>query len=200
MPSPSRAFLRQSAMTWLRHLSSASTRTGFRIGCKTWWLHIASTMLLTFYRVVAKWGSLLVDLTGVVVLDRWKSYCTLKGAPDALHITSANTEGTGRDRYGDQGAPDPAAPAAACLRCREPRRLQLKPGLIALSEGRCDGIVAECPAFHEARPADQDQVASRPPRRAGHNLLLHLSLHKQDVLRFVTDSRAPFTWRNAGDG
>src|SRR3954454_15814681 len=41
--------------------------TGFRIGGKTRWLHVASTTLLTFYRVAAKRGSLLADLTGVVV-------------------------------------------------------------------------------------------------------------------------------------
>jgi transposase len=46
--------------------------TGFRIGGKTQWLHIASTMLLTFYRVAAKRGSLLADLSGIVVHDHWK--------------------------------------------------------------------------------------------------------------------------------
>ena len=58
--------------------------TGFRIGGKTQWLHIASTILLTFYRVAAKRGSLLTDLTGVVVHDHWKPYYTLKGVLHAL--------------------------------------------------------------------------------------------------------------------
>ena len=46
--------------------------TGFRIGGKTQWLHVASTMLLTFYRVAAKRGSLLENITGIVVHDHWK--------------------------------------------------------------------------------------------------------------------------------
>ena len=41
--------------------------TGFRIGGETQWLHIASTPWLTSYRVSAKRGSLLENLTGVVV-------------------------------------------------------------------------------------------------------------------------------------
>src|ERR1700744_4269222 len=58
--------------------------TGFRIGGQTQWLHIASTILLTLYRVAAKRGSLLTDLTGVVVHDHWKPYYTLKGVLHAL--------------------------------------------------------------------------------------------------------------------
>ena len=50
--------------------------TGFRIGGKTQWLHVASTTLLTFYRVAARRGSLLADLTGIVVHDHWKPYYT----------------------------------------------------------------------------------------------------------------------------
>jgi hypothetical protein len=43
--------------------------TGFRIGGKTQWLHVASTALLTFYRVCAKRGSLLANVTGIIVHD-----------------------------------------------------------------------------------------------------------------------------------
>ena len=53
--------------------------TGFRIGGKTQRLHVASTVLLTFYRVSARRGSLLADLTGIVVHDHWKPYYTLIG-------------------------------------------------------------------------------------------------------------------------
>ena len=58
--------------------------TGFRIGGKTQWLHVASTVLLTFYRVSARRGSLLADLTGIVVHDHWKPYYTLTGVLHAL--------------------------------------------------------------------------------------------------------------------
>ena len=70
----------------------------------------------------------------------------------------------------------------------------LKPRLIALVERRYDAIVADGLAFHEAQPVlARTKPRGRPPRRVGHNLLLRLGTHKQDVLRFLTDPRVPFT-------
>ena len=78
------------------------------------------------------------------------------------------------------------------------RDVPLNPGLIARIERCCDAILAEGLAFHEAQPALVSAAAKakrrgRPPRRVGHNLLLRLSTRKPDVLRFLTDPRAPFT-------
>src|SRR5476649_596486 len=58
--------------------------TGFRIGGKTQWLHIASTVWLTFYRISPRRGSLLANVTGIVVHDHWKPYYTLTGVLHAL--------------------------------------------------------------------------------------------------------------------
>src|SRR4051812_12422071 len=58
--------------------------TGFRIGGRTQWLHIASTLLLTLYRVSPKRGSLLANVTGMVVHDHWKPYYTMTGVLHAL--------------------------------------------------------------------------------------------------------------------
>ncbi len=70
----------------------------------------------------------------------------------------------------------------------------LKPGLIALIERGYEAIVADGLAFHEAQPAlTKTRPRGRPPRRVGHNLLLRLSTHRQDVLRFLADPRVPFT-------
>jgi transposase len=70
----------------------------------------------------------------------------------------------------------------------------LKPELIALIQRRYRAIVADGLTFHEAQPAlTKTRPRGRPPRRVGHNLLLRLSIHQQDVLRFLTDPRVPFT-------
>jgi transposase len=59
---------------------------------------------------------------------------------------------------------------------------------------RYDAIVAEGLAFHEAQPPlPVTGRRGRPRRRTGHNLLLRLSTRKDDVLRFLTDPRVPFT-------
>ena len=61
--------------------------------------------------------------------------------------------------------------------------IPLKPELIALIERRYDAIVAAGLAFHEAEPAlTKCNKRGRPPRRVGHNLPLHLSTYKHDVL------------------
>jgi transposase len=70
------------------HVAAAPVKhmdeTGFRIGGKTQWLHIASTVWLTFYRTAAKRGSLLANVTGIVVHDHWKPYYTMTGVLHAL--------------------------------------------------------------------------------------------------------------------
>ena len=78
------------------------------------------------------------------------------------------------------------------------RGVPLKPSLIAGIERCYDAILAEGLAFHAAQPALVSaavtaQHRGRPARRVGHNLLLRLSTRKQDVLRFLTDPRVPFT-------
>src|SRR4029453_4687083 len=78
------------------------------------------------------------------------------------------------------------------------RGVPLKPPLIACIERCYDALIAEGLAFHAAQPALVSaavaaQRRGRPARRVGHNLLLRLSTRKQDVLRFLTDPRVPFT-------
>ncbi len=172
--------------------------TGFRIGGKTQWLHVASTMLLTFYRVAAKRGSLLADLTGIVVHDHWKPYYTLKGVLHALCNAHPLRElkALVEIEKEDWARRMQRLLRRAChgVNLAREQDVPLKPGLIALIERRYDAIVAVGLAFHEAQPAlAKLRPRGRQPRRVGHNLLLRLSTHKQDVLRFLIDPRVAFT-------
>jgi transposase len=176
--------------------------TGFRIGGKTQWLHIASTIWLTFYRVSAKRGSLLAGVIGTVVHDHWAPYYTMKGVLHALcnahhlrelkALVEIEKEDWARKM---QGLLRRACHATNLAR---ERGVALTPGLIALIERRYDMILAQGFAFHEAQPTlipaeVKARRRGRPPRRVGHNLLLRLSTHKPDVLRFLTDPLVPFT-------
>jgi transposase len=81
------------------------------------------------------------------------------------------------------------------------RGVPLTPSRVAMIERCYDRIVAEGIGFHEAQPGLAAARAGRRgplPRRVGHNLLLRLSTRKQDVLRFLTDPRVPFT-NNQGE-
>jgi transposase len=172
--------------------------TGFRIGGKTQWLHIASTVWLTFYRTAAKRGSLLANVTGIVVHDHWKPYYTMTGVLHALcnahHLRElkALVEIEKEEWAGKMQRLLRRACHATNL-ARE-QGVPLKPCLIALIERRYGTVLAEGMAFHQGQPAlAKTGRRGRPPRRVGHNLLLRLSTRKQDVLRFLTDPSVPFT-------
>jgi transposase len=188
------------------HVTAAPVKhmdeTGFRIGGKTQWLHIASTVLLTFYRVSPRRGSLLAQVTGIVVHDHWKPYYTLKGVLHALcnahhlrelkALVEIEKEDWARKM---QGLLRRACHATNLAR---ERGVTLKPGRIALIERRYDLILAQGFVFHEAQPTlipaeVKARRRGRLPRRVGHNLLLRLNTRKQDVLRFLIDPLVPFT-------
>jgi transposase len=184
----------QVAAAAVKHMDE----TGFRIGGKTQWLHIASTAWLTFYRSAAKRGSLLANVTGIVVHDHWKPYYTMTGVLHALcnahHLRElkALVEIEKEDWAGKMQRLLRRACHATNL--ARDRGVPLKPGLIALIERCYDGILAKGLAFHESQPAlAKTGRRGRQPRRVGHNLLLRLSTRKQDVLRFLTDPSVPFT-------
>lgn len=172
--------------------------TGFRVGGKTQWLHIASTFLLTFYRVSLKRGSLMENVSGIVVHDHWKPYYTLSGVLHALcnahHLRElkALVEIEKEDWAGRMQR----LLRVACHVTNLAREADVppKPSLIALIERRYDAIIAAGMAFHEAQPPlGKPGRRGRQPRRVGHNLLLRLLTRRQDVLRFLTDPTVPFT-------
>ena len=176
--------------------------TGFRIGGKTQWLHVASTALLTFYRVCSKRGSLLANVTGIVVHDHWKPYYTMQGVLHALcnahHLRElkALVEIEKEDWARQMQCLLRRACHAANL-ARE-RGIPLSALLIALFERRYDAILAAGFTFHEAQPtllsaALKAHRRGRAPRRVGHNLLMRLGTRRTDVLRFLSDTDVPFT-------
>jgi transposase len=178
--------------------------TGFRIGGKTQWLHIAATVWLTFYRISAKRGEMPENLAGIAVHDHWKPYYTLEGIQHALcnahHLRELKA-------LVEIEKEDWARKMQRLLRrgCHatnlaRQRDKPLPPRLIALFDRRYDAILTEGLAFHAAQPAlarpapaGKGKARGRKPRRVGHNLLLRLSIRKQDVLRFLSDLTVPFT-------
>jgi len=177
--------------------------TGFRIGKATQWLHVAVTQWLTFYRVSPKRGSLLEGLTGICVHDHWKPYYTLKGVIHALcnahHLRELKAlVEFDKERWAMrmQRLLRRACHATNLARARDEA---LPPSLVERFQRRYDAIVADGLAFHEAQPPLPAKTTAsgtrrgRQKRRTGHNLLLRLQTRRDDVLRFLTDPRVPFT-------
>jgi transposase len=178
--------------------------TGFRIGGKTQWLHVACTALLTFYRVCAKRGSLLANVTGIVVHDHWKPYYTMSGVLHALcnahHLRELKALIEIEKEDWARKMHRLLRRACHAVNLARERGSPPKPRLIALFKSRYDAFVAEGLAFHEAqaplRPDDAPQGQKRrgrKARRTGHNLLLRLASRREDVLRFLDDPNVPFT-------
>jgi transposase len=176
--------------------------TGFRIGGRTQWLHIAATLWLTVYRVSARRGSLLANLTGIVVHDHWKPYYTMTGVLHALcnahHLRELKALVEIEKEDWARRMQRLLRRACHASNLAREQGVALKPGLIALFERCYDTILADGLAFHDAQPPLARTVGTgrrrgRPPRRVGHNLLLRLSIRKADVLRFLTDPLVPFS-------
>src|SRR5579883_3266594 len=178
--------------------------TGFRIGGKTQWLHVACTALLTFYRVCARRGSLLTNVTGIVVHDHWKPYYTMPGVLHALcnahHLRELKALIEIEKEDWARKMHRLLRRACHAVNLARERGSPLKPSLIALIERRYDAFVAEGLAFHQAQSPLRPDAApqgcrrrGRKARRTGHNLLLRFANRRQDVLRFLADPNVPFT-------
>ena len=188
------------------HVAAAPVKhmdeTGFRIGGKTQWLHIASTIWLTFYRVSPKRGSLLAKVTGIVVHDHWKPYYTLTGVLHALcnahHLRELKALVEIEKEDWARKMQRLLRRACHATNLAREQGVPLKPGLIALIERCYDAILAEGLAFHEAQPAlvpPRQRPGAAAVRRDGlaTTSCCASSTRKQDVLRFLTDPRVPFT-------
>jgi transposase len=178
--------------------------TGLRIGGETQWLHIAATVLLTFYRIASKRGAMPENLTGIALHDHWKPYYTLEGIRHALcnahHLRELKALVEIEKEDWARKMQRLLRLACHATNLARERGKPLPPRLIALFELRYDAILTEGLAFHAAQPAlvrpeptGKAKAHGRKPRRVGHNLLLRLSIRKQDVLRFLSDLTVPFT-------
>src|SRR5215213_8333571 len=141
----------QVAAAPVKHLDE----TGFRIGGKPQWLHIASTVLLTFYRTSPKRGSLLANVTGIVVHDHWKPYYTLAGVLHALcnahHLRELKAL-VEIEKEDWARRMQHLLRACHATNLARDRGMPLKPSLIARIERCYDAILAEGLAFHAAQP------------------------------------------------
>jgi transposase len=181
----------------VRHLDE----TGFRIGGKTQWLHTISTVALTHYRVSEKRGAIPETLVGgIVVHDHFKRYYTL---PDVEHgLCNAHHLRELKALIEIEKEPWAKKMFRLLLKANNAVHRAVAQGASILAErikrrilSLYDAIVAHGLAFHEEQPPLQKRTGTRgrPARRPGHNLVIRLRDFKDDVLRFMSDLKVPFT-------
>lgn len=170
--------------------------TGFRISSKTQWLHVASTNQLTYYHISAKRKSLLENLEGIVVHDHWKPYYQLSSVSHALCNQHHLRELKALIEYDKE-----------CWARKMRRFLQFSLRYQHAYQGQSipedklnrlthlyNTLVNEGILYHENLPAfSEKRGRGRKARRIGHNLVLRLKNHRDDVLRFLTHPLVPFT-------
>lgn len=130
--------------------------------------------------------------------DHWKPYYTLTGVIHALcnshHLRELKALVDIEKEDWARQMQRLLRRACHAVNLARERNVTLKPGLTTLIGRRYDAIVTQGMTFHEAQPKlATKRRRGRPPRRVGHNLLLRFSARKDDVLRFLTDPRVPFT-------
>lgn len=178
--------------------------TGYRIAGLLQWLHVASTGLLTFYRTSRKRGAMLTGVMGIIVHDFWTPYFTVEGVVHALcnahHLRELKAlidieqEPWARAMYRF------LRHACHAVNLARRRNIGLKPAFLLWLSARYDRLIVQGLAFHENQPplgaglgALERKRRGRGRRRTGHNLLLRLQGHKEEVLRFLTHPDVPFT-------
>jgi transposase len=175
--------------------------TGFRVGGKTQWMHTLSTPDCTYYHVSPKRKFLIDGVKGIVVHDHWRPYYQMPDVTHALCNQHHLRELKGLiDHDKEIWAGQMSKLLKLMLRCRH--RYGDKPipqHQTSRLERIYDTIVEQALAWHESRPplVLQKILRGRPKQRPGHNLLLRLSNHREEVLRFLHDARVPFTNNDA---
>ena len=168
--------------------------TGFRIGGHTRWLHVLCNDKATVYVASQRRNDIAEGLKGVVCHDYFRPYFRLKGVKHALcnaHILRELKALIEHER-------EPWA--------QQMSRLLAFAGQIAKDGVKIrrykwrlaplyDEIVERGLVYHEGLAPLPQKRKGKPKRRDGHNLLLRLKGHKEDVLRCLDLSvpGVPFT-------
>jgi transposase len=163
--------------------------TGFRIGGRTHWLHVLSNDKATVYRPAQRRKDIDEGLRGIVCHDHFRSYFKLPKVKHSLCNAHILRELKAIKEYDKE----PWARSMAWLLTFvghlskddvKMRRYKWRIGLLY------DEIVAKGLSYHEALPSLPQKTKGKQKRRDGHNLLLRLAAHKDDVLRCI-DWRSP---------
>lgn len=175
--------------------------TGFRIAGKTQWRHTTSTPGMTWYRATAKRGAVSTNLRGgIIVHDHFKSYYALAGVTyglgNAHHLRELKALiEMEKEEWAKNMTRLLLKLNKAVKRAVEQSQQVLAARLRQRVNALYDVIVSQAIAFHEQQPplTRKPGARGRPPRRPGHNLAIRLRDFKDDVLRFATDFKVPFT-------
>lgn len=169
--------------------------TGIRIDGKIMWAHTICNDKLTYYRIPRKRSDILSNLKGVVVHDYFRSYYSqLKDVQHALcnaHILRELKAVSEIDK--EPWAADMSKALLKALKVSQQNPDGVPAQWLTKFKNLYDKIIDRAFTFYEGLAPIEQQKKGRFKRRPGHNLLLRLRNHSDDVLRFLHDPDVPFT-------
>jgi transposase len=178
--------------------------TGIRIEGKLAWLHSASTANATYYRVHARRGveaieaiGILPAFGGIAVHDAWASYFgyeALHALCNAHHVRELTFLWEEQhQRWAKRLAEELLHGNLLVQRAKERGQHQLAPATMKKFEQRYEKVVLTGMRANPPPPPTAERRRGRKRKSKAQNLLVRLWSHREDVLRFAHDFRAPFT-------
>jgi transposase len=169
--------------------------SGIRINGKIKWVHTLCNDKLTHYQIPLKRSSIPQNLTGVVVHDYFRSYyAKLPYAQHALcnaHILRELKAVKEIDK--EPWAEDMTKELLRAHKVARYNREKITNKWLTQFKNLYDKIIERGFTYHEGLDPVEQRGIGRFKRRPGHNLLLRLRDHSEDVLRFLYDPNVPFT-------
>jgi transposase len=169
--------------------------TGIRMEGKTRWIQTLCNDKLTYYRIQKKRSDMPQNLKGIVVHDYFRSYYSqLKDVRHALcnaHILRELKAVAEIDK--EPWAKDMIKKLLEGLKASQQNPGGVPTEWLTKFKNLYDEIIDQGIEFHEGLAPLEQQKTGRFKRRPGHNLLLRLWNHSEDVLRFLHDPAVPFT-------
>lgn len=181
--------------------------TGARVAGRKWWFHVVCTAMFTFLAAHARRGNdannehgILPAYTGTLVSDRWRPYWTYANLDHQICCAHLLRD---LEAVAEVATQTGWAERMRVLLCDANRRTEaaLAAGDHELSRNqrsrirtRYRHIVADAlavntdPIGYNGQPRKRDTL-----ERASHNLAVALRDHEDEILRFTTDLRVPFT-------
>jgi len=181
-----------------KHLKKASVKgadeSGIRIADKLHWLHTLSNNRYVYYRAAEKRGDIGKNLEGVVVHDGFTPYYKLENVQHALcnahHLRELKAV-VEIDKELWARSMTRLLLLGCCTVQKNPQNITIQ--WLTKFKKLYNQIISKGLAYHENLGVLKKPKRGRVKRRPGHNLLLRLQKHSDDVLRFLSNPEVPFT-------
>jgi len=160
--------------------------SGLRVTGKNHWIHVLCNNRATVYRIDEKRGAMFEGLKGTIIHDHFKSYFTLENVTHGLcnaHILRELKSLIEHEK-------EPWARKMFSLLLYSNKHRENPKRISKLY----DQAISLGFDYHESMPPlPKKGKRGKQPHRDGHNLVIRMKNHKEDVLRFLKDENVPFT-------